>query len=107
MQTAPEAEMAKALLADRSDNVATGLERLARGQRVRLRAGDDELELTVAEDIDFGHKFAVRPIAAGEAVRKYAETIGRATCDIAPGQWVHVHNVESVRARGDRAGAAR
>ena len=44
---------------------------------------------------------AARAIAAGEPVLKYGEVIGLASQDIAPGQWVHVHNVESARARGD------
>ena len=100
--------MTKALLVKQGDNVATSLERLARGEQVSLAAGGTALEVRLAEDIAFGHKFAVRPIAAGEPILKYAETIGLATRAIAPGEWVHVHNVESVRARGDRApGGAR
>jgi altronate dehydratase small subunit len=93
----------KALLVKQGDNVATSLERLARGEQVSLAAGGEALEVRLAEDIAFGHKFAVRAIAAGEPIVKYAETIGLATRAIAPGEWVHVHNVESVRARGDRA----
>ena len=95
--------MTKALLVKQGDNVATSLERLARGEQVSLAAGGEALEVRLAEDIAFGHKFAVRAIAAGEPIVKYAETIGLATRAIAPGEWVHVHNVESVRARGDRA----
>ena len=40
-----------------------------------------------------GHKYAIRPIANGENVIKYGMPIGRATCDIAVGDHVHVHNV--------------
>src|SRR5690606_30720295 len=47
----------------------------------------------VAEAIEPGHKVAVRAIAAGEAVVKYAQAIGRATCAIAPGAHVHSHNL--------------
>lgn len=43
--------------------------------------------------IPAGHKVAVRPIAQGEAVRRYSQVIGFATADIAPGQHVHVHNM--------------
>ena len=39
-----------------------------------------------------GHKVARRAIAQGEFVIKYGEIIGRATQDIAPGEWVHTHN---------------
>ena len=41
-----------------------------------------------------GHKVAVQPIAAGDAVRKYDQIIGFAKEDIAPGEHVHVQNVE-------------
>ena len=43
--------------------------------------------------IPAGHKVAVRPIAQGEAVRRYSQVIGFATADIVPGQHVHVHNM--------------
>ena len=39
-----------------------------------------------------GHKIAVRPIPAGEAVVKFGQIIGYATTDIAAGAHVHVHN---------------
>ncbi len=41
-----------------------------------------------------GHKIATAPIAKGEVVRKYAQAIGYAANDIAPGDHVHTHNVE-------------
>ncbi len=41
-----------------------------------------------------GHKMAIAPIAQGEPVRKYDQIIGFATAPIAPGDWVHTHNVE-------------
>ncbi|RVC06170.1 altronate dehydratase, partial [Mesorhizobium sp. M7A.F.Ca.AU.001.01.1.1] len=43
--------------------------------------------------IEPGHKVAIKPIAAGEAVVKYAQAIGRATQDIAAGEHVHSHNL--------------
>ena len=42
---------------------------------------------------DDGHKYALRAIAAGENVIKYGMPIGHATCAIAAGAHVHVHNV--------------
>ena len=36
------------------------------------------------------------------AVRKYGEIIGLATKDIQQGEYVHVHNIESCRGRGDK-----
>lgn len=46
-------------------------------------------------DIPAGHKIARCPIAAGEAVIKYGHRIGYAKCDIAAGEWVHTHNLET------------
>jgi altronate hydrolase len=42
-----------------------------------------------------GHKYAIQPIKAGENVVKYGMPIGHATCDIALGDHVHVHNVST------------
>ncbi|HET7729578.1 MAG TPA: altronate dehydratase family protein [Usitatibacter sp.] len=44
--------------------------------------------------IPSGHKVATRALAAGEPVRRYSQIIGFATQPIAPGQHVHVHNLE-------------
>ena len=51
--------------------------------------------LEVAGNIPAGHKYALRDIKCGEPVYKYGEVIGRATADIAAGEWVHTHNVKS------------
>lgn len=40
-----------------------------------------------------GHKIATAPIAEGEPVRKFGQIIGFAAKPIAPGDWVHEHNV--------------
>jgi altronate hydrolase len=40
-----------------------------------------------------GHKIAARAIAAGEPILKYNTCIGFAATDIAPGTYVHSHNV--------------
>ena len=47
------------------------------------------------ESIPAGHKYALRAIKTGEYVIKYGEIIGKATQDIAQGEWVHTHNVKS------------
>lgn len=70
-----------------SDNVAVAVE--------ALRAGEEACGVTLAQDIPAGHKFALSPIAAGEDVIKYAFPIGHATEGIAPGAWVHTHNVKT------------
>ncbi|MFN8926559.1 MAG: UxaA family hydrolase, partial [Rhodospirillales bacterium] len=40
-----------------------------------------------------GHKMAVRAIADGEPILKFGQIIGFAAGPIAPGDWVHEHNV--------------
>jgi altronate hydrolase len=49
--------------------------------------------LTTRETIPAGHKVAARAIRQGEPVLKYNTVIGFAACDIAPGIWVHSHNI--------------
>ena len=44
---------------------------------------------------DDGHKYARRAIKQGEDVIKYGMPIGHATCDIAEGEHVHVHNLKT------------
>lgn len=47
------------------------------------------------EPIDLGHKIAIRRIETGTPIRKFGQTIGFATREIQPGDWVHTHNVEA------------
>ncbi len=47
------------------------------------------------DDVPAGHKIAVRPIEPGEPVVKYGFPIGAATTAIAPGAWVHTHNLKT------------
>jgi hypothetical protein len=51
--------------------------------------------IAVARAIGVGHKLARRAIRAGEKVLKYGAVIGTATADIARGEHVHTHNLES------------
>jgi altronate hydrolase len=76
------------LLSD-ADNVAVARHELPAG--TTLLPG--ELPLVSRAAIPSGHKIALKPIAAGEVVRKYGQVIGLATADIAPGDHVHVHNL--------------
>lgn len=58
-----------------------------------LKKGEEAEGVTLAEDIEKGHKFALKSIKSGEKVIKYGEVIGRATKDIAPGEHIHSHNM--------------
>ncbi len=53
------------------------------------------ISLSVQQDVPFGHKVALRPIAALSAVIKCGVPIGSATTPIAPGEHVHLHNMKS------------
>lgn len=69
------------------DNVAVVLHGLPKGTEVQ--------GVRLEEDIPAGHKVALAPIAAGEAVIKYGAPIGTASRDIRPGEWVHTHNLKT------------
>lgn len=86
-----------ALVLDRRDNVAIALRNLKEGEKVHIEVNGEVIEVTLLDDIPFGHKFAVREIKEGEYIVKCGEVIGRATKLIRVGEHVHVHNVESVR----------
>ena len=46
-------------------------------------------------------KSLLRTSKKGELINKYGEEIGIATKDIKKGEYVHVHNLDSMRGRGD------
>jgi len=52
-----------------------------------------EEAIRAATRIPAGHKVATRAIPSGSPVRRYNQIIGFATCDIAAGEHVHVHNL--------------
>ncbi len=92
----------KVIVMKSSDNVCTVVESIEPGSVVAVPNDGEEISITVADKIPFGHKFAFRAIQQGDPIVKYGEVIGIATREIAPGQHVHVHNLESRRGRGDR-----
>jgi len=93
--------MKKAIVMDQKDNVATLLTDVDKDDVVQVRVGEKVMEVKVREKIQFGHKFAMERINKGQNVMKYGEVIGQATKDISEGYLVHIHNVESLRGRGD------
>lgn len=74
-----------------ADNVAVALRPIAKGETVNV----GEYQVTTLEEIPQGHKFALKPIAAGGEVIKYGFRIGNARKDIQAGGWVHVHNLKT------------
>lgn len=80
---------------DPRDNVAVAVEPIAKGEAIEARGGS--LGFYALQDVTIYHKVAIRPIGKGEPVVKYGEHIGLASEDIAPGSWVHTHNVADHR----------
>ena len=71
---------------DASDNVVTATR--------TLEAGTDVEGAVTSGLIPSGHKVATQIIPKGAVIRKYAQIIGYAGNDIAPGDHVHTHNTE-------------
>ncbi|MDX6516031.1 MAG: altronate hydrolase [Gaiellaceae bacterium] len=90
--------MNRVLRLNDGDDVAVALEPLEPGARIDL----DGVDVLAREAVPAGHKIALRAIATGEAVQKHGAAIGIASQPIAQGDYVHVHNLESTRLRGDR-----
>ena len=90
-----------ALVMKSSDNVGTIIRDLNQGEEACFEVEGKVETMSLKNSIPFGHKFALVNIPTGENIIKYGEIIGRATSDIPAGAHVHVHNVESLRGRGD------
>ncbi len=71
---------------DAADNVVTATR--------ALEAGTPVESVTTTGLIPSGHKIATRAIPKGGEIRKYAQLIGYASTDIAPGDHVHTQNTE-------------
>lgn len=96
-------ELKVALKVDEKDNVATIFANdIQDGMQVLIKdkAGKTE-NVTVSGNIPYGHKIAVEDICKGKPIIKYGESIGRASADISKGEYVHIHNMEAMRGRGD------
>lgn len=79
-------DMPQILRLNAADNIVVAIADLRRDSPV-------EGAVHARRRIPRGHKVAVRPIPAGEPIRKFGQIIGFAGTDIAPGDWVHEHNV--------------
>ena len=78
------------------DNVAIAIRTLGPGTRIEYQGGELVLDHTVLE----GHRFAVAPIADGEALLSWGLPFGFACRDIAPGNYVcNRRVVEALSAR--------
>ena len=95
--------MSLALKCDNLDNVATIFANgIQDGDEIEVRdkMGGSEI-VTVIGDVPYGHKIALVDMAPGDKVMKYGECIGAANKPIKKGEYVHVHNMDALRGRGD------
>jgi len=74
------------------DNIAVASRHVPLGAAFQF---DGTGELFTREAIDMGHKVTLKPIEAGQPIKKFGQTIGFATQPIPQGSWVHVHNVNA------------
>ena len=81
--------MNKLIKINNADKVAVALHPIAKGESIQL----DSQPVTARANIPQGHKIALQVIHPGELVIKYGFPIGRASAEILPGDWVHVHNM--------------
>lgn len=70
-----------------ADNVVVATAEMPAGRHL-----PDE-RVTTRSEVPRGHKIATCAIAAGEPILKFETVIGYASEDIAPGDWLHSHNI--------------
>ncbi|MFQ5895793.1 MAG: UxaA family hydrolase [Nitrospinota bacterium] len=89
----------------KDDSVATCLGSVKAGEEVEiLFEGKRGRRLKANQEIPYAHKVALKDLKKGESVLKYGLSIGSASANIREGDYIHVHNLESNRGRGDLAG---
>lgn len=83
-----------ALVLDQKDNVGVALIDLTAGDVCTvIEDSGKKYEVTVVEDIAFGHKFALIDFAKDQPVYKYGEEIGKMKTALPKGGWIHNHNM--------------
>ena len=81
----------KLLLLSDTDNVLVALGPVSPG----LQPVSDGGKINVVDSVTLGQKIARHAITRSEKVVKYGVSIGSASTDIAAGEHVHVHNMQS------------
>lgn len=92
--------MSRAIVLNPSDNVATLLDPGTAGEPCVLQ-GERSGEVTLRQDVPFGHKVCISPTPVGGNIFKYGQVIGTARQALTLGEHAHVHNIDSTRGRGD------
>lgn len=81
--------MKRLLVINDKDNVGVLLEKAVAGDECNYNG----TTVKVLEDIEFGHKIALKDLKKEDIVYKYGEEIGHALEEIAAGKWIHNHNM--------------
>jgi hypothetical protein len=91
--------MKSALKLFNKDNVATALAEIKGDEVVTILSSSGRVveETKARSMIPFAHKLALLDLGEGEEIVKFGEVIGVASRTIEKGEWVHKHNVGSVR----------
>jgi hypothetical protein len=79
------------ILLHEDDNVLIAVAAIEVGDLLPVGGGT----VPAREGITIGHKVARVAIEAGDKVIKYGAPIGSMTAAVAPGQWIHMHNMKS------------
>jgi altronate dehydratase small subunit len=89
--SSPSHTDARLILLSPEDNCLIAGARLDAGTEVEIEGE----RVTLARTIDLGHKVARGAISKDEKVLRYGAVIGHVTEDVARGEHLHTHNLES------------
>ena len=91
----------KALVIHDKDNMCNLIGPGNKGDQVECDIAKASTEtVTLLDDIPSNHKFARVDIKVGDTICKYGMSIGKASKDIAKGEYAHVHNIDSNYGQG-------
>lgn len=79
------------IIISEKDSVAVALTDLTAGSTYTV----NNLEVTLLDNIPFGHKVAIYDLDENENIIKYGQPIGHAKCPIKKGQHIHTHNLKT------------
>lgn len=77
---------------NKKDNVIIALKNLEAGCIIQI---DNEQNLVLKNNVNQGHKIAIRDIKYGENIIKYGVAIGHALNNIECGEHIHTHNLKT------------
>ncbi|MGP4040838.1 UxaA family hydrolase [Gracilibacillus sp. D59] len=90
-----------ALIMSDEDNVATAVKDLSVGDLAKIHYKNIDQVIKVKDNIQFGHKLALCNVEKNREIKKYGEPIGIAITNIRKGEHVHIHNIDSIRGKGE------